>query len=135
RPAPGNTPPIMNASFPLGAVVVEGGVRFRVWAPDHRTVDVVLEREGSERGGVRARENVTERASAGCFSGSVRDARAGDRYRYRLDGGEALPDPVSRFQPDGPHGPSCVVDAKAFEWSDAAWKGCSIEGQLIYEMH
>jgi maltooligosyltrehalose trehalohydrolase len=57
-------------------------------------------------------------------------------YRYRLDGGETLlPDPASRFQPHGPHGPSQIVDPAAFGWSDADWPGIHIDGQVIYEMH
>ncbi len=57
-------------------------------------------------------------------------------YRYRLDGGEMLyPDPVSRFQPDGPHGSSRVVNPGSFAWTDQAWKGVPARGQVIYEMH
>ena len=45
------------------------------------------------------------------------------------------PDPASRFQPDGPHGPSCIVDPTKFRWSDAEWPGLKLKGQIIYEMH
>lgn len=62
-------------------------------------------------------------------------AAAGTRYRYRLSGQDAFPDPASRFQPDGPHGPSQVVDPAAFPWRDGHWPGVGIEGQIIYEMH
>jgi maltooligosyltrehalose trehalohydrolase len=55
-------------------------------------------------------------------------------YRYRLAHG-VFPDPASRFQPEGPHGPSRIVDPGAFRWSDAGWKGVTREGQIIYEMH
>jgi maltooligosyltrehalose trehalohydrolase len=59
---------------------------------------------------------------AGYFSGLVPGLQAGGRYRFRLDGGRTLyPDPASRFQPDGPHGPSQVVDPTAFRWGDEAW--------------
>ena len=62
--------------------------------------------------------------------------RAGTLYRYRLDGGDTpFPDPASRFQPQGPHGPSQVIDPGAFTWTDEAWRGCGLEGQIIYEMH
>ena len=58
------------------------------------------------------------------------------RYRFRLDGEPTLyPDPASRFQPDGPHGPSQIVDARAFPWSDRAWRGTGQRGQVVYEMH
>jgi maltooligosyltrehalose trehalohydrolase len=71
----------------------------------------------------------------GYFSAHVPGARPGTLYRYRLDGGESFPDPASRFQPEGPHGASQVVDAAAFRWTDAAWRGARLEGQVIYEMH
>ena len=57
-------------------------------------------------------------------------------YRFRLgDAPERFPDPASRFQPFGPHGPSQIVDASAFSWNDASWTGVSIERQVLYEMH
>ena len=61
--------------------------------------------------------------------------KAGADYRYRLDGGEPLPDPVSRWQPDGVHGPSRVVDPAAFRWTDAHWKGLALADFVIYELH
>jgi maltooligosyltrehalose trehalohydrolase len=71
----------------------------------------------------------------GYFSGEVSDVPPGAPYRFRLDGGEAFPDPASRFQPDGPHGPSAVVDPSAYDWGDRDWRGLSIEGQVFYELH
>ncbi|OLN30729.1 Malto-oligosyltrehalose trehalohydrolase [Desulfovibrio sp. DV] len=71
----------------------------------------------------------------GYHAGLVPQAAAGVRYRYRLGGRDAFPDPASRFQPDGPHGPSQVVDPAAFVWRDGQWPGVGIEGQVIYEMH
>ena len=59
---------------------------------------------------------------------------AGDRYRYRVDG-TLVADPASRFQPDGPFGPSEIVDPGRFQWSDAAWRGVKLAGQVVYEMH
>ncbi len=70
------------------------------------------------------------------FVGTWRGGRAGARYRYRLDDDVTLyPDPYSRFQPEGPHGPSEVIDASTFAWSDAEFVGAALEGQVIYEMH
>jgi maltooligosyltrehalose trehalohydrolase len=63
--------------------------------------------------------------ATGYYSGFVPNAEAGTRYRFRLDGGDAFPDPVSRFQPDGPHGPSVVIDPRQYQWGDAAHKGNS----------
>ena len=105
---------------------MEGGVHFRVWAPIRKAVDVVI--EGGE----------TVRLSAegsGYFAGLAASATAGSRYRLALDGGEAFPDPVSRFQPEGPHGPSEVIDSTAFKWSDQSWRGVTLRRQVIYEMH
>ena len=72
---------------------------------------------------------------AGYFEGFAQQAAAGTRYRYRLDGNGLFPDPASRFQPDGPHGSSEVVDPGAFSWSDAGWRGVNLEGQVVYEIH
>lgn len=115
--------------LPIGAEVrPSGGVHFRVWASRRRRVEVVLERE------TRAVELEPERD--GYFSGAIAEAAAGSLYRYRLDGGaELYPDPASRFQPDGPHGPSQVVDPSRFRWTDAGWRGAPLHGQVIYEMH
>ncbi|MGH7322427.1 MAG: alpha-amylase family glycosyl hydrolase, partial [Candidatus Rokuibacteriota bacterium] len=111
----------------------DGGVYFRVWAPRAGRVDVVLEGES------RLTEPPADGALApegdGYFSGRVADARAGTRYRYRLDGGGDFPDPASRFQPEGPHGASEVVDPTAFPWTDAGWSGVRLAGQVLYEMH
>jgi maltooligosyltrehalose trehalohydrolase len=71
----------------------------------------------------------------GYFSGLVADAHAATRYRFRLDGGHSFPDPMSNFQPEGPHGPSALVDHRAFHWTDAGWPGISLRGQVIYELH
>jgi maltooligosyltrehalose trehalohydrolase len=76
-----------------------------------------------------------EREPAGYFSGLAPDAAAGALYRYRLDGSDLVPDPASRFQPAGPHGPSEVVDPFTYRWSDAAWPGVTPEGQVLYELH
>lgn len=113
--------------LPVGAEVVPGGVHFRVWAPSRKKVEVVLE---GESGGISLR-----RESSGHFSGLVAQAHAGSRYKLRLDGADAFPDPVSRFQPDGPHGPSEVIDPREFRWTDQGWQGVRLAGQVIYEMH
>src|SRR5262249_61530593 len=53
----------------------------------------------------------------------------------RLDGPDSYPDPASRFQPEGPHGPSQLIDPGRFAWTDRAWKGVALAGQIIYEIH
>jgi maltooligosyltrehalose trehalohydrolase len=121
--------------LPVGAEVLPrpGGVRFRVWAPESEKVEVVIEDHPSGHPGERAFELSPE--PHGYFSGVVAEAWAGTLYRYRLDGSDLLPDPASRFQPYGPHGPSQVIDPNEFSWTDQAWRGKGMRGQVIYEMH
>jgi len=111
----------------LGAQVESGGVRFRVWAPKRVRVDVVLEEDG--------RSFPLTKDEAGYFSALVPIAEAGMSYRYRLDNGEAYPDPCSRYQPQGPHGCSLIVDPSSYEWRTSAWRGVRMPGQVIYELH
>jgi maltooligosyltrehalose trehalohydrolase len=119
--------------LPVGAEALSGGgVHFRVWAPRRNKVEVRVERSSGEAGPALFQ---LKREGQGYYSGVVREAAAGTRYKYRLDGGEAYPDPASRFQPDGPHGPSEVISPESFRWSDSGWQGFSIDGQVIYEMH
>src|SRR6266481_9324484 len=135
--------------LPVGAeVLTDRGVHFRVWAPRRHKVAVVLEGEtdyrldnlgGEEgtgplnaKGPVRFSPRTIELAPEGngYFSGQVATAHAGTLYRYRLDNGDTLyPDPASRFQPQGPHGPSQVIDPHQFSWSDHHWRGTSLLGQ------
>ena len=120
--------------LPVGAEAQPaGGTHFRVWAPRRRRVEIVLESETGER--LSAFELKAE--DGGYFSAFNREARDGTLYRFRLDGDDSYlyPDPASRFQPDGPHGPSQVVDPSKFKWTDREWRGRSLRGQVIYEMH
>jgi maltooligosyltrehalose trehalohydrolase len=104
------------------------GVRFRVWAPSASRVDVVIQGPG---GG----EHLLSREDEGYHSALVPGLGAGVRYRYRLDGDACYPDPASRFQPEGVHGPSEVVDTGAFEWTDGEWRGLDAGDRVIYELH
>jgi maltooligosyltrehalose trehalohydrolase len=70
----------------------------------------------------------------GYFSGEAPQAAAGMVYKFKLPSG-SFPDPASRFQPEGPHGPSEIVDPGNFHWTDGQWKGVSKQGQVIYELH
>jgi maltooligosyltrehalose trehalohydrolase len=110
----------------VGAEVGAEGVSFRVWAPAHRKVSVVFD-DGRE-------ESLTAEDS-GYFCG-VMPARPGDLYRYRL-GSDPKPyaDPASRFQPEGPEGPSAVIDPDAYDWKDRGWKGVGDGPQIVYEFH
>jgi maltooligosyltrehalose trehalohydrolase len=119
--------------LPVGAEVVPEGVHFRVWAPKRKRVEVVFEGAGRPPLPLEPEED-------GYFSGLAEGLEAGALYRFRLDvgrgdGGGAFPDPVSRFQPEGPHGPSQVIDPSTFQWTDRDWRGVTPEGQVLYEMH
>jgi maltooligosyltrehalose trehalohydrolase len=118
--------------YPIGAEVIgKDQTHFRVWAPKAQEVDVVLE-DGS--GSEPILHPLTSEAG-GYFSGAVA-VGAGIHYRFQVNGVENFyPDPASRFQPEGPHGPSCVVDPRQFEWADTNWPGLKLKGQIIYEMH
>lgn len=109
----------------LGALVKEGGAEFRVWAPDKERLEVVLE------GGPSFEMSREE----GYFNVFVPDIGAGTRYRYRINGESAFPDPASRFQPEGVHGPSMVVDPSAYAWQDEGWAGVPQEELVFYELH
>jgi maltooligosyltrehalose trehalohydrolase len=114
--------------LPVGAEAQPGGgVHFRVWAPGHHRLEVALE-GASELSALADEEN-------GYWSGHVAQTRAGQRYRYRVDGEGTFPDPASRFQPDGPHGPSEVIDPSSFAWTDHGWEGLRLPGQVMYELH
>ena len=120
-----------NRLLPIGAHTQgASGASFHVWAPSRKRVQVVLE------SGPGAPAEIDLIEEDGYFSGTAVQAAAGTRYRYRLDDSATLlPDPASRFQPDGPHGPSEIVDPYGFAWTDSGWKGVTLEGQVIYELH
>src|SRR5437868_12922839 len=99
--------------YPIGAEIISTNeTHFRVWAPKANTVDVVVGNEA----------HLLTREAGDYFSGMA-PCRAGARYKFRLNAGDAFPDPASRSQPDGPHGASCVVDPFAFSWNDQRWSG------------
>jgi maltooligosyltrehalose trehalohydrolase len=119
--------------LPIGAELLPAnGVDFRVWAPRCKKVEVVFETSR----GVTGDALELRRDAQGYFSELAQHGRAGMLYRFRLDGGETLlPDPASRFQPDGPHGPSMIVDPGQYRWNDQGWPGVRLPGQVIYELH
>jgi maltooligosyltrehalose trehalohydrolase len=69
------------------------------------------------------------------FTAFIKGLGSGVKYHYVLNGNQGRPDPVSRFQPDGVHGPSEVVDPALFQWEDEDWKGISLEEIILYEIH
>jgi maltooligosyltrehalose trehalohydrolase len=112
----------------IGAWLDGSAAAFRVWAPAARQVAVRL---------VRAPDSdvALDPAPEGWFSGRVEGVAAGDRYHFVLDAGQLIPDPASRWQPDGVHGPSAIVDPSAFEWRSRSWSAPSIDALVLYELH
>ena len=123
-----STRPPANRRYPVGAEIrSDGATSFRVWAPEHKRVAVVI---------AGAPELELTREDSGYFSGVRPDTPAGALYRLRIDDGDSLyPDPASRFQPQGHDGWSQVIDPSAYAWRDSAWSGVPREGQVVYEMH
>ncbi|MGZ4980006.1 MAG: malto-oligosyltrehalose trehalohydrolase [Methylobacter sp.] len=123
--------------FPVGVERLEKGMHFRVWAPERKTVKLIMSSKSEDLAHVPPSIKVELQAEGnGYFSALLPDVGVGTLYRYLLDDDpQSYPDPASRFQPQGPHGPSQVVDASTFDWTDAAWSGIELQGQVIYEMH
>jgi maltooligosyltrehalose trehalohydrolase len=116
---------------PLGAQVQGGGTKFSVWAPAAKNVS--LELRASD--GTALTSHALQPQADGVFSLWVPGVGAGALYRFSLDGGAGLPDPRSRWQPQGVFGDSCVVDLQRFAWTDAAWGGRAPADWVIYELH
>lgn len=108
----------------MGALVRGHETVFRVFSPEAERLDVAF----------ADRMVRMDRNERGYFE-AVAEAPAGTKYRIRLDGGDAFPDPASRFQPDGVHGPSEVVDPSSYLWNDEAWSGIGQDDLIFYELH
>jgi maltooligosyltrehalose trehalohydrolase len=126
--------PVAKRRYPIGAELIgENKTHFRVWAPKGQQLDLVLEESAAKN--AKRTFHPLEAEEDGYFSG-VANVGAGTCYRFRVNKAENFhPDPASRFQPDGPHGSSCVVDPTKFQWTDSQWPGVKLKGQIIYEIH
>lgn len=111
--------------YPVGAQLDESGAYFRVWAVGHKSVTAVID----------DREHALIADAPGYFSGHVPRLGTNNMYGFMVDGKGPFPDPASRFQPNGPHGPSQCVDASKYTWTDESWEGVKLVGQIVYEMH
>jgi len=111
----------------LGANFSKGGVRFRVWAPKVSSISLRIIGE--------PRDISMDPEKNGYFSTFVNGLGTGRRYFYFLNGDQKRPDPVSRSQPEGVHGPSEVIDPNEFKWEDQDWKGIPLEEMILYEIH
>ncbi|UHD14672.1 malto-oligosyltrehalose trehalohydrolase [Thiocapsa bogorovii] len=117
-------------TMPFGAAVErDGSVRFRLWAPAARRIELCLKHPVGER----CLEMPA--TGAGWFECRTAEARQGTLYSYRIDGGIEVPDPASRFQPQDVHGPSEVIDPAAFDWGTHAWQGRPWHEAVCYELH
>lgn len=121
-------------AMPFGACLrPEGGVRFRLWAPDAQQASVwVDDAQAADDQVIPAR-----RLEGGWFEAEAPQVAAGACYRWRVDDKLDVPDPASRFNPEGPHGPSRVVDPMAFTWGDAerTWTGRPWHEAVMLELH
>jgi maltooligosyltrehalose trehalohydrolase len=115
--------------MPFGAELLEHGVRFRLWAPAARRVELMLHGHGA------ARPFDMQALPEGWFEIVVADAQAGSRYRFRIDGKLEVADPASRFNPEDAQGPSLVIDPLAFAWHDESWHARPWHEAIIYELH
>jgi len=106
----------------------DGAWEFSVWAPGRKKLAVHL--NGSHDRFIPMSKN-----QLGYHQALVRDIERNSRYVYQLDGLKEYPDPASRFQPEGVHGASELVDLAAFQWTDAKWKAPSLGESIFYELH
>jgi maltooligosyltrehalose trehalohydrolase len=115
--------------MPFGAEIGPEGTRFRLWAPDARSVSLKLNSANGER------EIPLQANDEGWCVATVDGARPGNRYQFRINGELLVPDPASRFQPDDVHGASEIIDPAGYAWNDADWRGHPWEEVVLYELH
>jgi maltooligosyltrehalose trehalohydrolase len=116
--------------LPQGAELVAEGVRYRVWAREAQRVEAVV-----WSGDEPPRTVPLVHDASGYFHGVDHQGGAGDLYKYRLNGAEEYPDPASRYQPEGVHGRSMVIDPRQYRWHDELWQAPRLRDAVIYEMH
>jgi maltooligosyltrehalose trehalohydrolase len=137
--APGDEPQVPHSGPPShpvwrlqrGARLTAAGATFSVWAPVAIEIVLVIE----DAAGMSEHAMAPSSSGRNVWEVRVDGVKAGTRYGYRVNGGTIVPDPVSRLQPDGVHGMSCVVDPASFRWTDEPWKGLSLADFVIYELH
>jgi maltooligosyltrehalose trehalohydrolase len=112
----------------LGAYLKSGTCTFSVWAPFSKKVEVKI--LSPDEKAIPLVKN-----GMGYWSGMVENVSPGIQYVYRLDDKKERPDPASRFQPLGVHGPSQVIDPDEFAWGDHGWEGMPLKNFIIYELH
>jgi maltooligosyltrehalose trehalohydrolase len=115
-----------------GPTLDTSGVTFRVWAPERTAVALVL----VDSDGRELKRHALTHVANGFFATTVKNLEPGALYFYQLDDDPQLyADPASHYQPLGVLGPSQVIDHRQFKWSDHAWRGVEMPGQVFYELH
>ncbi len=117
-------------AYSQGAELIGTGVSFRTWASGKSAVELVM----VDDSGAPLQELPMSKDAEGYYQVEIPEASAGMLYKYRLDG-RLLPDPASRFQPQGVHGPSQIIDPSTFRWTDGGWRRPDIDDWIIYELH
>jgi malto-oligosyltrehalose trehalohydrolase len=116
--------------MPFGAQCLDDGrIRFRLWAPVAKQIDVCLER------GSKITSLPLIKQKDGWFELATDQAAPSSRYKFQIDGEQKVPDPASRFQPEDVHGPSEVIDPQVFDWEDQDWLGRPWADVVFYELH
>lgn len=123
--------------WPIGVEILnKGSVHARVWAPACQRVEMVISQANERAEKLKDCGHVLQGEGNGYFSGFVENVETGALYGFRLDDdGRVYPDPMSRFQPDGPHGLSRLIDPHSFAWTDSDWKGVPARNRVLYELH
>jgi maltooligosyltrehalose trehalohydrolase len=117
-------------AYSQGAELIGTGVSFRTWASGKSRVELVM----MDDSGTPSQELPMSKDAEGYYHVENPEASAGMLYKYRLDG-RLLPDPASRFQPQGVHGPSQIIDPSTFRWTDSGRRRPDIDDWVIYELH
>ncbi len=128
RPAFDDQPAKIQGQVPLGATHLGGGCSsFLVWAPKSERLEILVIHPCLQRAPMQKQDR-------GYFAAILQNAPPGSLYCYAFEGGKERPDPASRFQPEGVHGPS-QVGSDLFPWTDAHWKGIPLAEYILYELH
>jgi maltooligosyltrehalose trehalohydrolase len=115
--------------IPGARLQADGQVTWRLWAPKHENISLVIDPDGDRS------EHLMAVEGHGYHRLAANGVSEGTRYVYRLPDGRELPDPASRWQPDGVHAPSAVFFPENFRWSDTQWRGVPRQELVIYELH
>jgi maltooligosyltrehalose trehalohydrolase len=138
RPLMSNNAALTAWRLGYGANVrADGTTEFRVWAPNltDLSIRILAEQSGDREKSEQPRTIPMTRLDGSEFTAVVSDVGPGTDYFYLVEGERERPDPVSRWQARGVHGPSRVVDPASFSWSDQGWSGIPLQDFIIYEFH